>query len=77
MSTHSRIALLMLALMASLGGCSSKALYTSGQAMQRNECAKIQDAVERGECLDRAAKSQQEYEAIQKEDAERQSPDAR
>ena len=76
MTTLSRIALFMLALLATLSGCSSKSLYTSGQAMQRNECAKIQDADERGECFDRAAKSQQEYEALKK-DAQRQSPVAR
>lgn len=43
-------------------GCSSQQLYGTGQAMQRNECNKLNDLAERQRCLDAANRSQDSYE---------------
>jgi hypothetical protein len=42
-------------------GCSSPQAYGAGQAWQRNECYKINDAQERSRCLASASTSYEEY----------------
>ncbi len=42
-------------------GCSSPQAYGAGQAWQRNECYKINDARERSRCLASASTSYEEY----------------
>jgi hypothetical protein len=44
--------------------CSSQQFYGVGQAWQRNECYKINDAQERGRCL---ASSSRSFDAYQRE----------
>ena len=44
-----------------VSGCSSPQAYGVGQAWQRNECYKINDAQERSRCLARASTSYEEY----------------
>ena len=47
-----------------LAGCSCPAAYNVGQAWQRNECYKINDAQERSRCL---ASTHTSYEDYQRE----------
>lgn len=50
------------ALLLSLAACSNQQVYGVGQAWQRNECFKIDDAQERSRCLGTAATPYPEYE---------------
>lgn len=45
-----------------LAGCSSQQLYGAGQAWQRNECQRIQNAEERSRCMQSTARSYDEYQ---------------
>ena len=54
--------LLCCAAMAGTVGCSSQQLYAGGQAWQRNECQRFQDAHERRRCTESAAISFEEYQ---------------
>jgi hypothetical protein len=47
-----------------LGACSSRQIYDSGQAWQRNECQKLNDKAERDICL---ANSSSSYETYKKQ----------
>jgi hypothetical protein len=42
-------------------GCSSRQLYGTGQAWQRNECRKIPDEQERSRCLSSTSTSYEDY----------------
>jgi predicted small secreted protein len=44
-----------------LAGCTSQQAYGVGQAWQRNECYKINDAQERGRCLASSSTSYEQY----------------
>lgn len=57
---------LALAAASLLAACSSQQLYGAGQAWQRNECVKLQDAQERQRCMDSTATS---YDAYQRQAA--------
>lgn len=59
-----------LAGLAALAGCASPQSYGAGQAWQRNECYKIDDAQERGRCLASASTSYDDYKR-QTENAKR------
>jgi hypothetical protein len=58
-----RSALVLIAVFATFNfpGCSSQQTYGVGQAWQRNECFKINDAQERSRCLASASTSYEEY----------------
>jgi hypothetical protein len=43
-------------------GCSSQQLYGAGQAWQRTECQRIQNAEERSRCMQSTARSHDEYQ---------------
>lgn len=45
-----------------LVGCSNPQLYAAGQAWQRNECQRIQNAEERNRCMQSTARSYDEYQ---------------
>lgn len=47
-----------------LTGCTSRQLYESGQAYQRNQCQQLPDAGERARCLGQTPAS---YEAYRRE----------
>jgi hypothetical protein len=49
-------------LLALCSGCSSQRVYGAGQAWQRNECMKINDAQERARCLAAAGTSYESYQ---------------
>ena len=55
-------ALLALAALAGLAACSSQQLYSAGQAWQRTECHKLNDAQERNRCLASSATSYEQYQ---------------
>jgi hypothetical protein len=55
--TLSSVALLTLA----LHGCSSQQVYGAGQAWQRQDCTRINDAQERNRCMARASTSYEDY----------------
>ncbi len=44
-----------------LHGCSSQQIYGAGQAWQRHECAKINDAEQRRRCMESASTSYDQY----------------
>lgn len=50
------------ALAAGLAACSSQQLYSAGQAWQRSECHKLNDAQERNRCLASSATSYEQYQ---------------
>jgi hypothetical protein len=52
--------------LAALAGCSSQQLYGGGQAWQKTECQKLQDAAERNRCM---ASTNRSYEDYQREQA--------
>lgn len=52
---------LALIISSQLLACSSRQLYDSAQAWQRNECLKIVDAQERGRCLAGSNTSYDDY----------------
>jgi hypothetical protein len=43
-------------------GCSSQQAYSTGQAMQRNECNKINDFQDRQRCMEKANMSHDAYQ---------------
>lgn len=53
--------------------CSSQQAYGTGQAWQRNECYRINDAQERSRCLSSASTSFDEYKR-QSEAARKSAP---
>jgi hypothetical protein len=58
--------LLTVALLCSLGACSSQQLYGAGQSWQRNECLELPDEQARSRCLAGATAPYEQY----KRDAE-------
>lgn len=63
------------ALAAGLAACSSQQLYSAGQAWQRAECHKLNDAQERSRCLGSSATSYEQYQRESKAATSR--PEAR
>lgn len=61
----------LLALLA-LAGCSGPQLYGGGQAWQKTECQKLQDAAERNRCMASTDRSYEDYKREQ--DAARSRP---
>lgn len=57
---------LAVALATAATGCTTQQLYGAGQAWQRQECNKINDAQERSRCMSSSSSSYDEY----KRDAE-------
>ena len=55
-----KLALLLL-LVGAGQGCSTQQAYSAGQAWQRQECNKIQDAQERGRCMGSTQTSYEDY----------------
>jgi len=55
------LALPLVALLSTLGACSSQQLYGVGQAWQRNECFKINDQQQRSRCLSSTSTSYEQY----------------
>jgi len=53
---------ILVGVLAGLSGCSSQALYASGQGWQKEQCLKLMDAQERGRCLDRLKMPHDEYQ---------------
>lgn len=46
----------------SIASCSSQQAYSTGQAVQRNECNKINDSQERQRCMEKANMSHDVYQ---------------
>jgi len=63
------------ALAAGLAACSSQQLYSAGQAWQRTECHKLNDAQDRNRCLASSATSYEQYQRESKAATSR--PEAR
>jgi hypothetical protein len=61
-----------LAAVVSLAGCSGPQLYGGGQAWQKTECQKLQDAAERNRCMASTNRSYDDYKREQ--DAGRARP---
>jgi len=53
--------LAVLCVVLNFGACSTEQAYGVGQAWQRNECFKINDAQERGRCLASTGASYEDY----------------
>jgi hypothetical protein len=58
---RSCIIVLIFAVLFSSAACSNQQVYGIGQAWQRNECFKIDDAQERSRCLETADTPYYEY----------------
>lgn len=52
---------LVLLLVGAGQGCSTQQAYSAGQAWQRQECNKIQDAQDRSRCMDSTQTSYEDY----------------
>lgn len=63
---HSCLTFAALAALVQLMACSTQQAYGAGQAWQRSECNKINDAQERNQCLTRTDTSYEAYKRQEK-----------